>query len=74
MNIRYSFSLLQREYIVPSHSFFFFLQGILDWLREILSVLKTWTLLQKGSTDRERITPWGDAREQIGDDIFSQQW
>jgi hypothetical protein len=73
MNIRYSFSLLQREYIVPSHSFFF-LQGILDWLREILSVLKTWTLLQKGSTDRERITPWGDAREQIGDDIFSQQW
>ena len=52
----------------------FFLQGILDWLREILSVLKTWTLLQKGSTDRERITPWGDAREQIGDDIFSQQW
>jgi hypothetical protein len=53
---------------------FFFLQGILDWLREILSVLKTWTLLQKGSTDRERITPWGDAREQIGDDIFSQQW
>ena len=72
MNISYSFSLLQREYIVPSHSFFS-LQGILDWLREILSVFKTWTLLQKGSTDRERITPWGDAREEIGDD-WSQQW